>query len=190
MSTADPAAAAEFNYAENKQFDSQVMYLGGFALVALIVCIILLFVFSTGLAGFGPAFQTAVTVITNRIQGTLPGATQLFSQKVILLKSLASNTLDKASDAIVLGSSTVLNVVVSVGQSVLDHILTGLQGILNLLEEMGADLLQFFANVFSPIDVVAQILGQVVEDAIQLIADSLTPLFTLILQLVLLGHAF
>lgn len=170
---------------EERFFDSQVQTMGAFALIVLIVAIVLLYVFANGLNGIGPALQAAASTITNRIQAAFPGGFQQIENSVNLVKNLATDALNQVNQAVSLGAQQSLNVVVSVGQQVINGIQTGFQGLLNLLEEIGGDALQFFENTFQPVVEVAQILGVVLIDLLTVVQANLLPIETLIEQLIL-----
>ena len=179
---------------ERKTLDEQITYLGGFALVALIVCIVLLFIFANTITGLGPALQTALVTITTRIQSIFPGGVQQLQNAVNLIQNTVENGLNNVTSAIADGVIQSLNVVASVGKQVLDTIGNGVRSILSILGEMGADTFQFFENVLQPIVTVVQIIGTLIIDALIIMYSQFAPISTLIDQIVkaiqTIGHKF
>lgn len=188
------SGSADLTPGEEDHLDKQMTYLAGFALVALIVCIVLLFVFSTSVSGFGPAFQIELVQAANSIQGQVVGASQLFQQGAKTVTYLAVNTFNQTTNTVSDGVTSVLNVVTSVGASAINTILNGITSLVQLLSEMGADTFIFFENIFQPVVSIVSIIGQVIEDAVSILTSFLTPILNTILDLAnaidLIGSTF
>lgn len=166
--------------AEEQFNDKQIMYLGGFVLVALIVAAVLIVVFSSSLTGFGPTLQVALATITGRIKGQLPGITAQLEQQVSKIEALATNWYDQVNGAVTDGVTQAINVVLSVGKQATEGIQTGLQNILALLQEMGGDLISYFGQIFSPVVTLVQILGQLLIDLFGAMAAAFLPIIELV----------
>lgn len=180
--------------AEENFLDSQITYIAGFALIALIVCVVLLVIFSANLTGIGPTFQLIVTTITNRISASFQPLFLQAQQSVGVVEAQVTIALGQVADSIVSGVTQVGNVVLSIGNELINIIQVGFQGMLNLLQEAGGDILQFFSNIFQPIVTVVQILGTLAIDSLELIVAQYQPILTLISALITaveqIGHKF
>lgn len=179
---------------ERKYIDEQITYLSAFALVALIVVIILLFIFANTITGLGPALQSALVIITTRIQSIFPGGVQQLQNSVNLVKKTVENGLNNVVDAISNGVIQAVNVVLSVGNQVLMTIDTGLKALLSILGEIGADTFQFFETVFQPVVTIVQIIGTLIIDGLIIMTAQYDPILTLIDQIlqaiITIGHKF
>jgi hypothetical protein len=170
---------------EETQLDKQISYLAGFALVALVICVVLLFVFSTSVAAFGPALSAEITTIANSISGQVVGAVNQLEQAARTVQSLATDAYNKTTTAVNDGVTNVVNIILSVGNGVLTAIVSGTESVLNLLAEMSSDTFVFFENIFQPLVTLIGIIGQVVIDGIAILTSMLAPILTIINDFVL-----
>lgn len=174
------SSSGELSVGEDAQLERQIMVLAGFALVALIICVILMFVFSTTISAFGPAFTAEITTIANSIEGQAIGAVNLFEQGARSATYIATDSFNKCTSAISDGVTSVVNVVLSIGNSALNTLVAGIQSTLDLLSEMSADTFIFFENIFQPLVTVITIIGQVIIDGISILTSMLSPILTII----------
>jgi hypothetical protein len=178
-------AKVDFAASDDRNFDKQLTYFAAFALLALVVCVVLVFLYLTGVTGFGTTFQSAVNVITTRIRSSFPGGIQLLQQAVGTVKATSSAALTQTTTAISDGAATVINVALALGAGVVETVITALSGTLDLLADLASDVIQFFQNVFVPIDNVINILSITVIDSLGLVVAQYEPIVVLITQLIL-----
>jgi hypothetical protein len=184
----------ELSEAQEKFLDTQIMSAGAFALIALIACVVLLFLFANGVAGFGPALQSAASVVANRIKATFPGAFAQMQTAITTVEAQVATFYHQSLSSVGDGATQVLNVVIAAGNSVISTIQNGIVSFFQLLSEMGGDILQFFSQVFPPVVTTVQILGTVTLDILVILVATFQPLVTLIDALVnainQIGHKF
>jgi phage-related minor tail protein len=176
----DGETTPAYEEADGDFMDTQINYLAGLALIVLLICLVLGYVFSTGISTASAAFQLVVNEGTTRIRAQLPGLFSQIENSVRTIQTIGEQGLNAVTSAVVNGVQIVVNVGLSAGQSLLNFLSYLLTTILSILNEIGADLLPLFESIMQPIVTIIGIYGQVIIDALTVIVATYTPILTLI----------
>jgi len=161
-------------------FDKQLFALAGFALITLIAFIVLLFI---GLKNSSIVQATFEQNVNNRIaaiQALLPPTFRIAQGVLTTFENLATNIFNGITFAVVQGAQAVLNVILSIGGILLETIQTSLKTILDQLNDIGAQVLVFFENVFGPVVDFVQRSGETIILFLGLVYAIFSPILTFI----------
>lgn len=183
MSTADELEAqfeVQTEAEKEIEFDKQLFALAAFVLLTLIGLIIVLFV---GLKNVTFAQTTFEVDVNNRIaaiQALLPPTFRIASSVLTTFENLATNILDGVTFAVIQGAQAVINVILSLGGLLLETIQTSLKTLLDQLNDIGAQVLVFFENVFTPVVTFVQQSGETLTLFLGLTFSIYSPILTFI----------
>jgi hypothetical protein len=145
MSTADQSAAAAASDASDKAASSLTFYqILGLAIIGIIIVVILVFV---AINGVQTTANFIIAVATTGSQA-ISGIAQSIASQAQLLANSAGGTIASAAgaaaSAIINGSIGALNALVAVRDAILHVVLFGFQTVVEVLSDLGQQLVQLF----------------------------------------------
>jgi len=161
-------------------FDKQLGYFAITCLVALASIVVFLFIAFNSFGTLQKTLQTSVNNNIALIQAILPPAIKSANIIVNTTEGLINSTFGSITYAVDQGIQQVTNVGLSVGQTLLNAISIGFAGLLDLMEEIGTQTLQFFENALAPLVVNVQAQGESIIQQLQIFLNIFTPILTLI----------
>jgi len=162
------------------EFDNQLFALSAFVLISLILLIILLFTGVANIGDIGVVFRNQINNGVAEIQALLPPALRAANKVLNTMTSLATNVLNSVVYAIVQGSIACLNVILAVGGTMVETLVTSAQTLTGQLQDIGAGAQVFFKTTFDPLVTFVANAGDTIILFIGFIAATLSPLLTVI----------
>src|SRR5580698_9607404 len=132
-------------------FDKQLFALAGFALIGLILIIVVFFLALSNSSVIQASFETSVNNSIAEIQALLPPTFRIANTVLTTFENLATNIFNGLTVAVISGTQAVLNVILSVGGTLVETIETTLKLVFDELNNIGSQVIVFFQNVFTPV---------------------------------------
>lgn len=162
------------------EFDKQLFALAGFALITLILFIVVLFVGLRNVGTLQASFERDVNFNIAQIQGLLPPTFRIAESVLTTFQNLATNVFNGITFAVIQGGQAVINVILSIGGTLIETIQTSLKTILDQLNDIGSQVLVFFQNFFGPVVDFVQRSGETVILFLGLVYAIFSPILTFI----------
>lgn len=162
------------------EFDKQLFALAGFALISLILVIIVIFVGLKNSNVIQASFERSVNNTIAEIQALMPPAFRIANSVLTTFENLATNVFNGVTFAVVQGAQAVINVILTIGGTLLETIQTSLKLILDQLGDIGSQVLVFFENVFTPVVNFVERSGETITLFLGLVYAIFSPILTFI----------
>lgn len=184
MSGSDAAASAAAAAQGEQEFDQQLFALGGFAFIALITVIVILFLGVTNVSRGSASFQLSINNSIAEIQALLPPTFAVANSVLNTFENLTTDIYNGLTFAVVEGTQAVLNTILAIGGTIVETIGTSAKILVSSLETIGSEVLVFFQNVFSPIVPMVQQIGDTIILFSALVLSMYSPILSFVAALI------